>query len=370
MPLASPATMRALVSVPGWPLDDPRSVREIALPLPQPGPHDLLVEVQAVAVNPRDYKQRALPFKTGETHRLLGWDAAGVVTQVGSEVTLFKAGDAVCYAGTSARAGCNTQWHTVDERLAGPKPQTLSFVQAASLPLTGLTAWEALVDRLGFRAQPAHGPRPPSLLVIGGAGGVGSMAIQIAARVLGLQVVATASRPDSAQWCKDLGATAAIDHFGDLVAQARAIGQPFFDAVLILNDMDRHFPAASELVRPQGGICSIVEPREALDLALLRRKSGFLCWELMFTRSVYQTPDMIEQHHTLARLAAWIDQGLLRSPLHDDLSPLNAQNLWRAYRMLEGGHSIGKIALGGWGHAISQPAAAPSSTTITGDMRA
>lgn len=336
------------MSVPDWPLDDPRSVAEVDMPVPQPGPRDLLVQVQAVAVNPRDYKQRALPFKSEESPRLLGWDAAGVVTQVGSEVTLFKVGDAVCYAGTSTRAGCNAQWHAVDERLAGPKPKTLSFVQAASVPLTGLTAWEALVDRLGLSAQRVPGEAPPSLLVIGGAGGVGSMAIQIASKVLGLKVVATASRSDSVQWCKDLGAVAVIDHFGDLVAQAQAIHQPAFDAVLILNDMDRHFPAASALVRPQGGICSIVEPHAPLDMGLLRRKSGYLCWELMFTRSVYQTPDMIEQHHALVKLGEWIDQGVLRSALHDDLSPLTAENLWRAYRVLEGGHSIGKVALGGW----------------------
>lgn len=341
-------TMRALVSVPGYPIDDPRSVATVEVPRPEPGPRDLLVQVEAVAVNPRDYKQRALPFDATDSHRRLGWDAAGVVQAIGSEVTLFQPGDPVYYAGTSAREGCNAQWHAVDERLVGPKPRSLSFVQAAAVPLTGLTAWEALVDRLHL----GDGTRAPStdttLLVIGGAGGVGSMAIQLATRVLGLRVIATASRPPSRQWCQTLGAHHVIDHNGDLVAQTRALGRDTVDAVLILNAMDRHFPAASELVRAQGGICSIVEPRQPLDLALLRRKSGTLSWELMFTRAVYQTPDMIEQHRTLTRLADLIDRGVLQSPLHDDLSPLTAHQLWRAYRALETGHAIGKIALGGW----------------------
>jgi NADPH2:quinone reductase len=341
-------TMRALVSVPGHPIDDPRSVAEIELPIPTLGPRDLLVQVQAVAVNPRDYKQRALPFASQEHHRLLGWDAAGIVTAVGTEVTLMQPGDAVYYAGTSARDGCNAQWHAVDERLVGLKPQSLSFVQAASVPLTGLTAWEALVDRLhlGDEARPA--PPGTTVLVIGGAGGVGTMAIQLAAKVLGLRVIATASRPESRQWCEAQGAHHVIDHSTDLVAQTRALGLTQVDAVLILNAMDRHFPAASELVRPQGGICSIVEPKHPLDMALLRRKSGTLSWELMFTRSVYQTPDMIEQHRILSRLSDLIDHGVLQCPLHEDLSPLTAHQLWRAYRTLETGHAIGKVALAGW----------------------
>ncbi len=340
--------MRALVSVPGWPLDDPRSVAEVQLPVPRPGPRDLLVQVQAVAVNPRDYKQRALPFEPGETHRLLGWDASGVVVEVGEQVTLFKPGDVVMYAGTSARAGCNAQWHVVDERLVGPKPLSLGFAAAASLPLTGLTAWEALVDRLGLAVPAVSSRARRSLLVISGAGGVGSMAIQLAARVLGLQVTATASNPQSAQWCREMGATAVIDHAGDLVQQARAAGSAGFDAILILNAMDQHFQSACELLAPQGGICSIVEPKGPLDMTLLRRKSGRLCWELMFTRSVYQTPDMIEQHHTLQRLAAFVDQGVVQAPLSHEPLALTAEDLWKAYRILEGGHAVGKVVLAGW----------------------
>ena len=345
---AVPATMRALVSVPGWPVDDPRSVAEVELPVPTPGPRDLLVQVQAVAVNPRDYKQRALPYQPGETHRLLGWDAAGVVVGVGPEVTLFRPGQAVFYAGTSAREGCNAQWHAVDERLVGPKPESLGFAAAAALPLTGLTAWEALVDRLGIQPATLSSQTPRSLLVIGGAGGVGSIVIQLAARVLGLQVTATASTPQSAAWCRSMGAASVIDHTGDLVQQAQAAALGSFDAIVILNTIDQHFQAACELLAPQGGICSIVEPREALDMTLLRRKSGRLCWELMFTRSVYQTPDMIEQHRALTRLSSLIDQGVLQPPLNREPFRLSAAGLWEAYRILEGGHAIGKVVLEGW----------------------
>lgn len=339
--------MRALVSVPDWPLNDPRSVAEVLLPVPQPGPRDLLVQVQAVAVNPRDCKQRALPFKNDEVHRLLGWDAAGVVTAVGSEVTLFKVGQSVYYAGTSARAGCNSQWHAVDERLVGPKPTSMTFAQAAALPLTGLTAWESLADRLGF-GPPALSARQRSLLVIGGAGGVGSIATQLAAKVWGMSVVATASRPASVQWCQTMGAHRVIDHFGNLVQQSRALGITGFDAVLILSDMDRHFPAACELLAAQGGICSIVEPKHALDMTLLRRKSGRLCWELMFTRSVYETQDMVEQHLALKSMSGLADRGLLQSTRQGESPPVNARNLWVAYRALEEGHAIGKLALETW----------------------
>ncbi len=345
---STPASMRALVSVPGWSLDDPRSVAEVQLPVPTPGPRDLLVQVQAVAVNPRDCKQRALPFKQGEAHRLLGWDAAGVIVAVGHEVTLFKPGQAVFYAGTSAREGCNAQWHAVDERLVGPKPRSIGFAAAAALPLTGLTAWEALVDRLGLGTSTSKPQASKSLLVIGGAGGVGSIAIQLAARVLGLRVTATASTPQSASWCLSMGAEAVLDHSGDLVRQARAAASAGFDAILILNSIDQHFQAASELLAPQGGICAIVEPKGPLDMTLLRRKSGRLCWELMFTRSVYQTPDMIEQHRALTHLSALIDQGVLQAPIRSVPAPLDANGLWTAYRLLEGGHAIGKVVLEGW----------------------
>lgn len=345
--LLSDNTMRALVSAPNWPLDDVRSVAEVQLPIPLPGPQDLLVKVEAIAVNPRDYKQRALPQRPNEAIRLLGWDAAGVVTQVGSAVTLFKPGEAVYYAGTSARVGCNSEWHTVDERLVGPKPKTLSFVEAAAMPLVGLTAWECLSDRLGFGAPDVR-PTQRSLLVIGGAGGVGTMAIQLAAKAWGMRVVASASRPDSIEWCTRMGASHVINHFGDMQSQALDLGIASFDAVLILNDIDRHFPTACDLVAAQGAICSIVEPRAALEMSLLRRKSARLCWELMFTRSVYETPDMVEQHRALACMADLVDQGVIRSPLRTALSPINAANLWQAYRSMEEGHAIGKTALVSW----------------------
>ena len=339
--------MKAVAALTCWPPEDERSLCDLRMPRPEPGPMDLQVAVQAVAVNPRDYKQRAWVDPSDDSPRVLGWDAAGVVHAVGPEVRLFKPGDRVYYAGHPNRPGCNSEFHLVDERIAGPMPASLSFAEAAALPLTALTAWEALFDRLGLSQSPAPSARG-SLLVIGGAGGVGSMAIQLAARVAGLAVIASASRPASAQWCSALGATHVVNHFGDLVSEVRAAGYPYVDQVLILNQIDRHFPAACELLAPQGSVCSIVEPKAELDMRLLRRKSGRLCWELMFTRPSYATPDMIEQHHALRKIAALVDQGVLKTTLAQVLEPINAANFRQAYAQLQAMRCIGKVVLQGW----------------------
>lgn len=335
------------------PVDDPDCLRDLDLPDPQPGPHDLLVRVQAVSVNPVDTKQRAprelLGQEAAAAPRVLGWDAAGTVAAAGDAVTLFRPGDRVYYAGDLTRPGCDSELHLVNEFIVGPMPRSLDFAQAAALPLTALTAWEALFERLRVPAQ-GRG-RAGSILIIGGAGGVGSIAIQLAARVAGLRVVATASRPESRHWCRELGAHTVVDHFGDVAAQVRAAGHAWVDHVLVLNAIDRHFAAACEIVAPQGGICSIVanaQPLDAAAMALLRKKSGSLSWEMMFTRSGYATPDRIEQHHILSRVAALIDQGVLRTTAAEVLAPINAAQLRRAHLLLEQGRAIGKVVLHGF----------------------
>ncbi|WP_141104142.1 zinc-binding alcohol dehydrogenase family protein, partial [Noviherbaspirillum denitrificans] len=227
---------------------------------------------------------------------------------------------------------------------AAPMPASLSFEQAAALPLTAITAWEALFDRLRVPSPPHAVPRK-RLLVIGGAGGVGSVAVQLAAKVAGLEVIATASRPSSVAWVRELGAHHVIDHFGDMQAQLKTLGIEQVDYVLILNDTDRHFPAAAAIVAPQGTVCTIVENKDALDVSLLKSKSAGLVWEFMFTRSMYATPDMVEQGRLLEEVARLVDTGILRSTVSEVLSPINAANVRKAHALLEGGHVIGKVVL-------------------------
>jgi NADPH:quinone reductase len=305
---------------------------DIELPKPSPAGHDLLVKVEAVSVNPVDYKQR----KAGSpTPRVLGWDAAGTVEAIGQEVTLFKPGDAVYYAGDVTRPGCNSEFHLVDERIAGRKPQTLDFAQAAAIPLTAITAWEAFHDRMKVNAG-------GTLLIIGGAGGVGSMGIQLA-KVAGLKVIATASRPESIAWVKELGANEVVSH-KNLVQE---VNGPV-DYIACFNDLDQHWPAIGELIAPQGSIVAIVGNQKPLPMDAVRSKSATLCWELMFTRPRFKTPDMIEQHRLLNQVADWLDAGKLRGTLKETLSPINAANLRKAHDKLESGTMIGKLVLKGW----------------------
>lgn len=328
------------------PITDPDSLQDIELPQPSPAGHDLLVKVEAIAVNPVDAKIRAQDAPAEAVHRILGWDAAGTVTAVGPEVTLFKVGDAVYYAGSLIRPGTNSEFHLVDERIVGNKPRSLDFAQAAALPLTAITAWEALFERLGVSREGADAGK--TILILGGAGGVGSIAIQLARQVGKLQVVATASRPESAAWCRDLGAAAVIDHFGDVVAQFQALGTQHADYVLCLNDTDKHFAAMSELVAPQGMVCSIVPNAQPLPVERLMRKSAGFVWELMFTRPIFDTPDLIEQHRLLDAVAQLVDAGVIRGTLGEVFGTINAANLRRAHAALESGRTIGKIVLQGF----------------------
>lgn len=329
------------------PIDHPEALLDLELPQPEPGPRDLLVRIEAIAVNPVDTKVRAPKEQVESTPRVLGWDAAGVVQSVGGAVTLFQPGDRVYYAGDITRPGSNAEFQLVDERIAGHMPASLSFEQSAALPLTAITAWEALFERLAI-GQDTAANRVRSILILGGAGGVGSIAIQLAKRVAGLTVVASASRPESAAWCRDFGADAVVDHFGDLPAQYRERGLAAPDYILCLNDTDRHFAAMAELIRPQGRIAGIVENTTPLDLNLLKAKSASFHWEFMFTRSMFRAEDMIEQHRLLERVAALVDAGVLRTTLGEVLRPINAGNLKQAHARLEAGRTIGKIVLAGF----------------------
>jgi NADPH2:quinone reductase len=306
---------------------------------------DIRVAVKAISVNPVDYKvrKRAAPPE-GET-KILGFDAAGVVDAVGSDVTLFKPGDEVFYAGSILRQGTNSEFHLVDERIVGNKPKTLSFAQAAALPLTSITAWELLFDRLG--AVPGRSVDPRTLLITGGAGGVGSILIQLARRLTGLTVVATATRPESQKWCLDLGAHAVIDHAKPMKEQIERLRLPPVALVASLTATEQHYKAIAELMAPQGKFGLIDDPAE-FNVAAFKGKAISVHWESMFTRSSFQTWDMIGQHNLLGDVADLIDKGVLRTTLDQSFGTINAANLKRAHALLESGKSRGKIVLEGW----------------------
>ncbi|RAK58021.1 zinc-binding alcohol dehydrogenase family protein [Phenylobacterium deserti] len=324
------------------PIDRPQALEDIEVAAPTPGPHDLLVEVRAVSVNPADYKIRK-NVRPESGHRILGWDAAGVVLAAGAEVTGFKAGDEVFYAGAIDRAGSNAEQQVVDARIAGPKPKNLSFAEAAALPLTAITAWEALFDRFPIRRSPES---KGSILIVGGAGGVGSVAVQLARRLTGLTVIATASRPETQAWVRELGAHHVIDHSRPMAAQLVELGiQPEY--VFSTTHSDVHFKDIAELIAPQGHLALIDDP-ETFDVAPLKRKSIAVHWELMFTRSIFQTPDMAEQGRLLAEVSRLVDEGVLKTTLADHFGPINAENLIRAHAFVESGKARGKIVLEGF----------------------
>jgi NADPH2:quinone reductase len=327
------------------PIADAQSLVDVELPVPAPGPRDLLVAVKAVSVNPVDTKvrMRAAPAE-GEV-KVLGWDAAGVVEAAGTEVTLFKPGDAVFYAGSIARPGTNAEFHLVDERITGAKPRSLSFTQAAALPLTAITAWELLFDRLGVAAGKSADAR--HLLVIGGAGGVGSILIQLARRLTGLAVIATASRPETRDWCRSLGAHEVIDHSKPLDQELKRIGVPNVELVASLTQTEAHFPAVVEAIAPQGKFALIDDPK-VLDVSLLKRKSVSLHWEFMFTRAVFETPDMAAQHRLLNDVSALVDDGVIRTTLGEEIGAITAANLRRAHAVVESGKARGKLVLTGF----------------------
>lgn len=338
--------MKAVALLKYLPIDDPESLLDVELPEPGPGPHDLRVAVHAVSVNPVDTKLRK-PKDQGETTpRVLGFDAAGVVDAVGAKVRGFAVGDAVYYAGSVTRPGSNAQFQCVDARIAAKKPASLNFAEAAALPLTAITAWEALFDRLHIDGE--GGNAGETLLIVGGAGGVGAIAIQLAKRIARLKVIATASRSESIDACRRWGADETIDHRGDLVAQLKSRGHATVDHILCAASTDEHFPALAEVIRPQGTICTIVENARPLAVEKLKNKSAALAWEFMFARPMFGTPDMAEQGAILARIARLVDEGVLRTTLSQRLSPINAANLRKVHAQLESGGTIGKWVVEGW----------------------
>ncbi|KXJ33170.1 MULTISPECIES: zinc-binding alcohol dehydrogenase family protein [unclassified Pseudomonas] len=324
------------------PIDNPQALIDISLPRPTPGPRDLLVEVRAVSVNPVDTKVRAGTFT--KEPKILGWDATGIVREVGAEVTLFQPGDEVFYAGSIARTGSYSEFHLVDERIVGHKPHSLSAADAAALPLTSITAWELLFDRLGVVEGTGEGK---CLLITGAAGGVGSMLVQLARKLTRLTVIGTASRQETADWVRQLGAHHVIDHSQPLLAQLQALGVPEIDYVASLTHTEQHFAQLIDVLKPQGRLGVIDDP-ETLDVMPLKRKSLSLHWELMFTRSLYETPDMINQHHLLNRVSALIDQGVLQTTVGEHFGAINAANMRRAHALIESGKARGKIVLEGF----------------------
>jgi len=337
--------MRAVGYQKSLPIENEAALTDIDLPKPAAKGRDLLVQIQAVSVNPVDTKIRKRTGAGPEPWKVLGWDAAGIVRETGAEATLFKSGDAVFYAGAIGRQGTNSEFHLVDERIVGRKPNSLDWAEAAALPLTAITAWEMLFARLDVRrAVPGAAA---AVLIVGGAGGVGSIAIQLVRQLTPLQVIATASRPETNEWVQRLGAHYVIDHSKPLASQVKALGIGAPGLVFSTTNTDRHFTEIAELIAPQGRFGLIDDP-PTFDIGVFKRKSVSIHWESMFTRSVFETPDMAEQGALLNEVSKLIDEGVLQSTLADNFGPINAQNLRRAHALIESGRAKGKIVLEGF----------------------
>lgn len=335
--------MKAVAYRRSLPIEDPESLLDAVLPDPVPQGRDLLVRVRAVSVNPVDTKVRKNTAPPQGEWKVLGWDAAGVVEAVGPQASLFRPGDRVWYAGDLTRQGSNAELQCVDERIVGPMPASLGFAEAAALPLTAITAWELLFDRLGAGAD-SEG----RLLVVGAAGGVGSILVQLARQLTKLEVIGTASRDETAAWVRELGAHHVVDHRRPLAEALREAGIDAVSHIASLTQTDRHYPQLAEALAPQGRIALIDDPQQPPDIRLLKRKSASLHWEFMFTRSMFGTPDIAEQHALLARVSALVDAGRLRSTLGAHFGAIDAANLRRAHAFIESGTARGKVVLEGF----------------------
>ncbi len=328
------------------PIENERSLIDVDLPKPEPTGQDLLVAVKAISVNPVDTKVRAPKDQVEETPKVLGWDACGEVTAIGPDVKHYAIGERVFYAGDITGPGSNSEFQLVDERIVGRAPASLSDPEAAALPLTAITAWEALFDRLSISKTGED--KNKSILIIGGAGGVGSIAIQLAKQVARLRVIATASRPESSEWVKQLGADLVVNHRNSLDEELENVGEPLVDFILCLNATGAHWHAMCAAIAPQGRICSIVDALKPLELDLLKSKSATFVWEFMFTRSMFQTADMIEQQRLLNEITNLIDNGTIKTTLNKVIRPINAANLREAHAFIERGGAIGKVVLADW----------------------
>jgi NADPH:quinone reductase len=335
--------MKAIGFKTSLPITEEESFIAFETPKPVPGERDLVVKISAVSVNPVDFKIRQNSTKDTvlETPKIIGWDAVGIVEAVGEKVSLFKVGDEVFYAGDITKPGSNAEYQVIDERIVGRKPKSLSLEESAVIPLTGLTAWEILFDRIRINPEKDKGK---SILIIGGAGGVGSIAIQLAKKVAGLTVIATASRPETIAWCKEQGADYVVDH-RNLIASVQEAGFQQVDFILDFVDTNSYWDTMVELIKPQGHIASITGSSDPVALNKLKNKSASFSWELMYTRSMYETDDMQEQHVILNKLADLLDQGMLKSTLNVTLTGLTVANFKKAHELLESGKTIGKIAI-------------------------
>jgi NADPH2:quinone reductase len=334
--------MKAIGFKTSLPISDANSFIEFETEKPAPKGRDLLVKVAAVSVNPVDFKirQNSAKDQVLDTPKVIGWDAVGTVEAVGDEVSLFKVGDEVYYAGDLNRAGSNAEYQLVDERIVGAKPKKLSIEEAAAMPLTALTAWEILFDRIRINEK----DKGKSILIIGGAGGVGSIAIQIAKKVAGLTVITTASRPETEEWCREQGADYVVNH-KNLVNEMHEAGFQQVDFILDFVNANQYWDIMVELIKPQGHIASITGSAVPVALDKLKSKSVSFSWELMYTRSIFQTEDMIEQHHILNEVARLLDGGVLKSTLKATLSGFSADNLKKAHQQLENNTTIGKVVI-------------------------
>lgn len=334
--------MKAIGFKRSLPITEQESFIEFELDKPVPRDRDLLIRIKAISVNPVDFKVRQNSAK--ETilaePKIIGWDAVGIVESVGKSVTLFKPGDEVYYAGDLTRSGSNAEYQLVDERIVGRKPSKLNDAEAAAMPLTTLTAWEVLFDR--FRIDERD--KGKSVLILGGAGGVGSIAIQLAKKIAGLHVIATASRPETQEWCRQMGADVVVDHH-HLMADLEKAGLKEVDFIIDLVDINSYWDTVAQLIKPQGHIASITGSSAPIALNKLKNKSVTFSWELMYTRSMYQTDDMIEQHNILNKVADLLDNGTIVHTLNTTINGFTIDNLKEAHRLQESGKSIGKTVI-------------------------
>jgi len=342
--------MKAVGYLKSLPINDPESLADIELPQPIATGRDLLVKIRAIAVNPVDYKIRQNVAPTEGDYKVIGWDAVGEVVATGEAATQFKPGDVVYYAGDLNRQGSNAEYQLVDERLVGIKPKSLSDAEAAALPLTSITAWEMLFEHLAIQQQTPESTEQSDevILVIGAAGGVGSILIQIAKAITGATLIATASRESSQAWVKKLGADHVVDHTQPLQPQIEALGIGQVTHVASLNSTDSYFETYTELLAPFGKIAMIDDPAKPLDVMKLKPKSQSLHIEFMFARSMFQAADMNEQSRLLNRVSELVDQGYIQTTVGKNLGAINADNLKTAHEELESGRSIGKIVLQGF----------------------
>lgn len=335
--------MKAVGFKTSLPVTAAESFVDFEIATPSPKGKDLLVKIKAIAVNPVDYKirQNAAKNTTLAEPKIIGWDACGVVEAIGEEVSLFKVGDEVYYAGDITRPGCNAEYQLIDERIVGKKPKSISYEAAAAMPLTSLTAWEILFDRIRINQEK---DKNKTILILAGAGGVGSIAIQLAKKIAGLKVIATASRPESINWCKQMGADVVVNH-KNLVEEVKKAGFEYVDFILDFVDVNNYWDAMADLIKPQGHIASITGRATPVALNKLKTKSASFSWEFMYTRSSFQTEDMIEQHHILNKVSDLLDEGVVQHTLTETLNGLSAANLKKAHAQLESGTTIGKLAI-------------------------